>query len=126
MSQDASAGVSVTARRAAKAMENVLVKASGLKRRPSVASRANTGRKGDEVGGEPRRRHWEKGEDDRDRQREDGDERAPEVIEKEDDHRAHDEELQDELVPERGHGAVDQLGAVVRDDELDSRRKGAA
>src|SRR5580693_10152418 len=40
----ASAGVSVTARIDAKPIEYVLVKASGLKRRPSVASRVKTGK----------------------------------------------------------------------------------
>ena len=43
--QTAKAGVSVTARMAAKAMEYVLVYAKGLNSRPSVPSRANTGRK---------------------------------------------------------------------------------
>ena len=38
------AGTSVTERSAAKAMENVLVNASGLKSRPSVPSSVNTGR----------------------------------------------------------------------------------
>ena len=44
MKSTASAGVSVTARIDAKPIEYVLVNASGLKRRPSVASSVKTGR----------------------------------------------------------------------------------
>ena len=43
MSSTASAGVSVTARIDANAIEYVLVNASGLNRRPSMPSRVNTG-----------------------------------------------------------------------------------
>ena len=81
---------------------------------------------GHDVRREPLSGQRKKRENDRDREREDGNERAPEVIEEEHDDRAHDEHFLDQLVPERGHGAMDQLRAVVRDHQLDSRREGAS
>jgi hypothetical protein len=62
-------------------------------------------------------------ENDRDRDRDDRDDRRRDVPEEHEDDEAHDQELLAERVDERVDGAADQVGAVVRRDDLDAGRE---
>ena len=76
-----------------------------------------------DVGRESLVDHRDESQHDAHRDRQDRDQRAPYVQKKDEDHEGDDRHLLDERAAERVDRGLDQLGAVVRDQNLDTLRK---
>src|SRR5262249_33792120 len=76
---------------------------------------------GHDVCCDPQCSHRNEGENDRDGNRENGDDCARDVPEKDEDDEAHDEHLFPERMREGLDGTVDQRRAVIGHDDLDAR-----
>ncbi len=77
-----------------------------------------------DVGGEAKQGKWKEGEEQRQRQGDDGDERAAHVAQKEQTHHRHHQAFLEEFLLQVGDSATDQIAAVIDRNHLHAFREG--